>query len=266
MVNKIPISKIASFIASTFSNGNITNLEEILNYESLPCHLDHYEDYFDGMLVYDEQENNFHVHINIDRGNNINLKRGRFTLAHELGHFFLDNHRIGLKYDLIKPHGSKHEVNQKELIEIEADYFAGCLLMPEEKFRKSSGGKTFSLSTLLALSENFQASLLATSIRFTEIGTHEITIVVSKNGIVKWFSKSKDFPNWAFRCKVHEAVPPTTVVGEYSRNSGAKYTTQEELDPNDWFWANDFRSNRRMYEQCYYSKSYGYIISVIWFA
>lgn len=263
MTNRLTMDKISSFVAGKFSKGNVTALEDIFDDEDLYFYVDHYEDSFDGMLLYDRKD--FHIHINIDRGNSFLSKRGRFTIAHELGHYFIDEHRIGLKYDLLKAHGSKHDGGKKEKIELEADYFAGCLLMPEKKFRFIPTGKKFSLLTIQTLSEAFQTSVLSTAIRFVEIGTHEIMVIASKNGIVEWYACSNDFPKWAFKFKVHQAVPPTTVVGEYSRRIGAKYTGAEEVSPDDWFWATGYMAERKMYEQCCYSNSYDLILSFIWF-
>jgi len=263
MIRRKKISDFTAYISNEFSDGNVTSLEDILEFEELPCHFDHYEDYFDGMLLFDQQR--FHIHINIDRRNSLESKRGRFTLAHELAHYFIDEHRIGLKHGLLQPHGSKHNINHKDEIEKEADYFASCLLMPEQKYRKYSGSKKFDLSRIIDLSESFQTSILAVALRFTDIGTHEIMVVVSKGGIVSWYSKSIDFPSWPFRFNVGKSLPPTTVAGEFYANRNAKYTTVEEVSPDDWFYPKDSRDQKRMYEQCYFSDSYEYVISFIWF-
>jgi Zn-dependent peptidase ImmA (M78 family) len=264
-LRKVRISKLAEFIAHDFSNGNITLLKDIAEFEQVSFYFDNYEDAFDGMLLYDNR--NFHIHINKDRGNRENSKRGRFTFAHELGHFFIDEHRLGLKYRLLEPHGSFHNLNQKSSIEEEADFFASCLLMPEQKFKREAGGKGFSLDTIARLSESFQASLLSTLIRFGEIGTHEIFAVISKKNIVQWFVKSKDFPNWKFKFKVGESVPQTTVAGEFYTMTDRRITSIEPISAADWFNppADDGRALRQMYEQCYYSDSYDYVISLIWF-
>lgn len=271
---KTQISKLAEFIANEFSDRNLTLLNEIAKFESVPIHYDNYEDAFDGMLLYDTDCKDFHIHINIDNGNKRNSKRGRFTLAHELGHFFLKEHRLGLKYGLLEPHASFHNVNQKSLIEEEADYFASCLLMPKDKFknypaeyRKQTGNRKFSFDTILGLSESFQTSVLSTLIRFGEVGTHEIFAVVSKDNVAKWFVKSNDFPNWKFKFKIDNTIPQTTVAGEYYTKENSKFTGIESLSADDWFYApsNDNRANRQMYEQCYYSDSFGYVISLMWF-
>lgn len=262
---KVQISELAKIVASDFSKGNLTLLEEIANNENISYYFDNYEDAFDGMLLFDKA--NFYIHINIDKGNRQNLKRGRFTFAHELGHFFIDEHRLGLKYGLLEPHASFHNLNQKSKIEEEADYFASCLLMPVQKFQKQSGGKIFSLDVLVDLSNSFQVSVLSTLIRFGEVGTHEIFAVVSENNIARWFVKSIDFPNWKFKFKIGDKIPSSTVAGEYFTLKDRKFTGVEMLDPIDWFNPpeEDHRADRQMYEQCYYSDSYGYVISLMWF-
>ena len=262
---KVQINKLAQFVANDFSNGNLTLLNEIAEYEDIFFYFDKYEDAFDGILLFDNA--NFHVHINIDKGNRQNSKRGRFTFAHELGHFFIDEHRLGLKYGLIASHASFHNLNQKSKIEEEADYFASCLLMPMQKFQQQSGGRNFSLDTLTNLSNSFQVSVLAALIRFGEVGTHEIFAVVSKNNIALWFVKSFDFPNWKFKFRIGDKIPASTVAGEYFTMEDRKFTGIEILDPDDWFDPpeDDYRADRQMYEQCYYSDSYGYVISLMWF-
>lgn len=262
---KKTISDIAHYVASQFYQSNKTDLIAAAKFEGLNFYHDHYEDSFDGMLLYDDKD--FHIHINIDRGNRPETKRGNFTFAHELGHYFIDEHRTGLMTGVLEAHASLHEVNQKNIIEFEADYFASCLLMPEQRFRNFSGGrgKKFSLETITNLSDAFQSSMLATVLRFAEIGTHEITSVISENNTVKWFAQSRDFPKWAFRFKVGQQLPSATVAGEFFTKSNSKYSTIEDVEANNWFCANDNRANRTMHEQCYYSDSYGYVISLIWF-
>ena len=260
---KISLNKLAGSIASEFTSKNITQLEAIASSEGIAVYYDDYEDDFDGILVCDES-GDFHIHINILRGNTPESRRGRFSLAHELAHYFIDEQRVHLASGQVAPHGSLHDFEHNDIAEEEADYFAGCLLMPVSSFRSVPTNRKFSLDTIVKLSNAFNTSVLATVIRFAECGTHEICAVISRDNIVKWFVKSKDFPNWAFRCKVGRPVPPSTVAGEFFTKQDAKYTGIEDVDPNDWFFANWERPTQ-MHEQCYYSDSYGYVISLIWF-
>lgn len=136
--------------------------------------------------------------------------------------------------------------------------------MPDTLFRKVPTGKKFSLDTIIKLSNTFNSSILSTVIKFAEIGTHEICAVVSENNQVKWFTKSKDFPNWPFKFKIGQKLPPTTVAGEFFTKTDARHTGVEDIEPDDWFFSK-WTINRQLHEQCYYSDSYGYVISLIWF-
>lgn len=64
---------------------------------------------------------------------NINIEgRKNFTIAHELGHYFL-NHQLESHIDSFVNEDCSH----KNPIEYEANYFASCLLMPSDKLTKA---------------------------------------------------------------------------------------------------------------------------------
>lgn len=261
-LRKRVISNLANTVSETFYNKNHTDLQAAAADEEIACYFDHYEDSFDGMLVY--YQRHFHIHLNLDRGNHPDSKRGRFSLAHELGHYFIDEHRIALKKGILLPHASLQGLNQKESIEEEADYFAACLLMPDYRFCKPSGNSKFSLDTILKLSNEFGASVVATTLRFAEIGRHPALVVFSKGNIVRWYAVNHDFPKWSFKFSVGNALPPATVAGEFFTRADAKYTSVEDLDPDSWFYP-AWSAQSQMHEQCYYSDSFDYVISIIWF-
>jgi Zn-dependent peptidase ImmA (M78 family) len=262
---KKELSKLADFVSGMFAKGNITLLEEITAFEELQVYTDHYEDCFDGMLVYDEDR--FHIHINLDRGNNWDTNRGRYSLGHELGHYYINEHRIGLQSGALEPHTSFAEADKNDLIELEADYFAGCLLMPWQKIYYFDGVKKFSLDKLKAISESFKVSLLAAAIRYCQTCIHELMIVVSENNTVKWYERNDHFPKWPFRFRVHGSLPPTTVASEFFTKANSRFTSVETVKPDDWFYpfTGDYRANREMNEQCFYSDGFGYVISLLWF-
>ena len=74
---------------------------------------------------------------------NINNEgRKNFTISHELGHYFL-NHP--LKSGNLIDKVINEECSSKEPMEYEADYFATCLLMPEEKLTRAIKSILFSI-------------------------------------------------------------------------------------------------------------------------
>ena len=257
------ITEYAANLSEYFCSGNKTILLDIVEDEGLLLHIDDYEDAFDGMLVWDPPM--FHIHLNQAKGNFPTSKRGRFTLAHELGHYIINSHREGLRRGIFNPHPSNQALVQKYEIEKEADYFASCLLMPREKLRKFTGGRKFSLSIIEEVSEAFQVSLTSAVIRFAEAGNHEILAVFSSGNIVKWYCKSDDFPRLPHKFKSGEKLPPTTVAGEFYTKLNSKYTDVEPVDVEDWFHCQDWAPKYQMYEQCFYSDIYEFVISLIWF-
>ena len=65
-----------------------------------------------------------------------NEGRRNFTIAHELGHYALEHHlHSGSLF--CGSDGVMEEGSATQVIEREANYFATCLLMPEEKVKKA---------------------------------------------------------------------------------------------------------------------------------
>jgi Zn-dependent peptidase ImmA (M78 family) len=75
--------------------------------------------------------NNNQVYIMINKDID-NPGRKNFTIAHELGHFFLC-HNLHNNLGFCTGNDISQEGHQSNPIEREANYFASCLLMPEEK-------------------------------------------------------------------------------------------------------------------------------------
>src|SRR5690606_11048296 len=149
MINNTPshhIKELAEYIALQYKE-KITPVSQIAAHEGLEVFYDAYDKgTFDGMTVYSNDQ--FYIHLNTDNSNREDTERGRFTLAHELGHYFIDAHRIGLKRGVLKPHPTLINKKRFNSIEREADYFASCLLMPEIRFKQDVFKKKFSFQLI----------------------------------------------------------------------------------------------------------------------
>lgn len=242
---KLHIKKIANELSSQYED-DITPLDKIIEDEGLKVFYDNYErNTFDGMTVYDN--GNYFLHINLDNGNTPNSTKGRFTLAHEIGHYFIDSHRIGLKKGLLSPHPSETNKAQHYEIERQADYFAGCLLMPEDKFKKDIFRKTFTPQLLDNLCAKYNVSRTACAFRFADIGNHPIMIVFAKNNSVQWKYCSDSFP---FKFLLNDRnVPKNTVMGEYFNKKNADSFKTEKIWAVDCFKnVKEYDLNRQFYE------------------
>jgi len=255
---KKQISDLAEYISKNYSKGNITLLEDLIKFEEIHLHEDDYQSSFDGALVFDKDQ--YHIHLNTYKNNLLNSNRGRFTLSHELGHYFIEEHHKNIVNGTY--HFSNFNLEQSNKIELEADYFAACLLFPHEKFREFCGGKQFSANLINDLGISFQASKISALKRFCEIGTHEILIVYTQDNEVKWFDRSEDFPFMKFKFKIGSPPPIDSVSRDFFINQESYISKKRELYSGDWFHVS---SERKMYEQCITSKDYNYAISLIWF-
>ncbi len=257
----IEIKDLAEYLAIKFNSPN-TDLEKIVKKENI-CII--YDDYdhstFDGMTVIDNSQ--FYIHLNREMGNHPNSHRGRFTLAHELGHYFIDTHRIGLIKGILTPHPTLLNQNSISRIEKEADYFASCLLMPEELLIERVKKRKFSFETIEDISKTFNVSTLAAAIRFSQLGNHPIMIIYAENGLIKWKTYSDDFP-YKWILLEDNKIPENTVLGEYfNLNNTDDVNSEEEVSAVDWFrYVRDEDIVRTFYEYClpYENKA----VSIIW--
>ncbi len=258
--NSPRIKKIAEYIALQFEE-KITPLERIVEDENLDVFYDNYEsNTFDGMTIFDK--GHFYIHLNLDNGNRADKERGRFTLAHELGHYFIDTHRIGLKNGLLEPHPSHTNKSNFFSIEREADYFASCLLMPEERFRKDIGNKKFGIEVIDFLRTEYKVSRTACALRFADIGNYPLLVVFAENNKVKWAYSSEDFP---FKVLINDnIVPQNTVMGDYFKNNkDADIFKTEQVWAIDCFkYVRDEDLQRKFYEHCITHKNSA--LSLFW--
>lgn len=92
-----------------------------------------------------------------------------FTLAHELGHFFLhreeDEEFVDGDFVMNRDEDAKYRRT-----EMEANEFAGCMVMPEETIRRRLGERIPDDETVVDLASQFQVSPLAMAIRLRSIG------------------------------------------------------------------------------------------------
>lgn len=185
------LAELAEGVVETHCAEGPINPEAIILRKKIALCFDHYEDAFDGMLEYEDGQ--FFIHCNLDRDNQPGSARGRFTLAHELGHYFIDEHRNNLVSGQVPPHPSCSDRPVGELIvEREADFFASRLLLPESRFRKAVRRLPVGLAGVKALSEGFNVSLSCAAVRCVAAEVFPCVLIKwSKDGFCwKWCSHS----------------------------------------------------------------------------
>jgi Zn-dependent peptidase ImmA (M78 family) len=147
---------------------------------------DDFGDRFDGQLEYHPAHKKFLLFVNTKYDALGVPERTRFSLAHELGHFFLDDHRRYLMGGG-KAHASRSEFSKTEsIVEREADAFAAALLLPDRLFSPLVNEDELTLDRIESLAADFRTSRVSTAIRSIEVSHFPCAVAGIREGKVAW--------------------------------------------------------------------------------
>ncbi len=163
----------------------------------------------------------------------------RFSIAHELGHFFLPGH-----IDAVLGDSSIHESHagfgSGDRYELEADHFAAALLMPRQMFSAALRRAGNGVAAIEHLAGICRTSLTATAIRYTQCERDPVAIVVSIGGSIDYCFMSNalrdyDGIDWI---RKRQAVPRTTPTFAFNRDPAKVRRADRVEDASDlqtWF-------------------------------
>lgn len=152
---------------------------------------DDFKNRFDGELRYHPKKNRFVLFHNTkyDVGLQGLHPRTRFSIAHELGHYFIERHHSYFVHRG-RPHPSKGEFANERQIEREADAFAASLLMPSRMLgRLLEGEPTF--AKVRRLADTFQTSVVSTAIRSVQFSDFPCALAAVHDSSVAWMVASQ---------------------------------------------------------------------------
>jgi len=143
----------------------------------------------------------------------------RFTIAHELGHYFLPGHPDKLFPTGHGLHHSRSGFISDDPLERQADHFAGALLMPASLFKKAMNraGQGFAAIDLLA--KQCKTSITATAIRYAQFTWDTVAVIVSSENRVEYCFLSEQLKNlrgltWL---KKGDIIPPSSTTAAFNR-------------------------------------------------
>ena len=162
-----------------------------------------------------------------------------FSVAHELGHYFLPGH-----VDAVFADGDVHESRagfaSGNQYEMEADHFAATFLMPRGLFIKAMCSAGDGLEAIEKLAAQCCTSLTATAIRYTQCTRDPVAIVISAGDRINYCFMSDALKevrglNWI---RKDEPLPKTTAT--YAFNQVATRVLSADRDDDisdicDWF-------------------------------
>ena len=162
----------------------------------------------------------------------------RFSVSHELGHYFLDGH-----IDHILPEDGVHTSHagfvSADPYELEADHFAAGLLMPEGLFGRALSRLDPGLAAVESMAQLCGTSLTATAIRCAELGKDAIAAVISTGPKIDYCflsDRMKDLPDLTWLRK-GSPVPAGTATARLNARPDAVLNGEravQDIDALDW--------------------------------
>lgn len=162
----------------------------------------------------------------------------RFSVGHELGHYFLDGH-IDHVIGEDGVHVSRGGFVSADPFEQEADCFSTGLLMPETLFKQALRKLDPGLAAVETMAGLCRASLPATGIRCAEITDHAIAVIVSTGPVIDYCILStamKSLPDltWLRR---GSPIPQNTATARLNARPDAVLNGErivDDVDALDW--------------------------------
>ncbi len=173
--------------------------------------------------------------------------RTRFSIAHELAHFYLDEHNEWLRR-VHSTHPSHAEFTSDNPIEREADAFAASLLMPEKLLRPRFNWQEPSVSVLEDLAHAFDTSLVTTAIRSAKLSDYPCAIAGIRDGAVAWQFLSRRLIDERCFPAPRGPLRSDTAIQQWQRFPTGEKTTASGW-ASDWFQIYDADRQRLPVEE-----------------
>jgi Zn-dependent peptidase ImmA (M78 family) len=166
----------------------------------------------------------------------------RFSIAHELGHYFLPSHPENVFQGGKNIHESHAGFCSDNQIELEADHFAAGLLMPRYLFVKESGKFLDGLTAIENLAKICKTSIVASAIRYVGLTDATVAVVISSEARVEYsfasdsMRKIKGYTH----LKKGLALPRKSLTYNFNLNSLNINQSKRETEDTDfmlWFQA-----------------------------
>lgn len=199
---------------------------------------------FDGRLEYHREHGRFLLFYNTKYDAQMvgggHHPRTRFSIAHELGHYFLPGHR-SLLIRGMAAHGSRGEAQVDSVIESEADAFASGLLMPTKAIKSRVNAQELSLRVVQSIAEAFQVSLVSAAIRCVRLSHFPCGVAGIRSDGSAWVFPSAGFLELGCVPLAASRLPSTTARAEFQLfRCGRADGCEREARVSEWF-----QSNRR---------------------
>ena len=188
----------------------------------------------------------------------------RFSIAHELGHYFLPGHPEAVFAGGLS-HQSRAGYVSGDKYEREADNFASGLLMPNFLFDPALDRAGEGMEAVKSLAQLCGTSLTATAIRYAQTTPELVAIVVSIGERVDYCfisDKLKEYPGLTW-LKKGESIPRGTKTRVFNQDKNNVRLAKEDantIDLSAWFGG---KTKGELYEEVIGLGGYGKTLTVL---
>jgi hypothetical protein len=195
------------------------------------------------------------------------VRRRRFGVGHELGHWEMHRHRSSVflcsSQDLNDWKEHRTDVN----LEREANQFAAALLLPERFFGCQCEGEKPSLDLVSELAEAFKTSLTATALRYLRYCNEACVLIFSQDGYLRWFQSSEEYAlvreDLGLFIDLQCKPVPTSVAASLFRGRSGRSEPQR-VGASAWFVSGRYRDNATVVEQSWSMPQYNAVLTLLW--
>jgi len=153
--------------------------------------------------------------------------RSRFTIAHELGHYFSAEN---LESEInCSPGKQKDKAGERF-----ADEFAANLLMPRAWIKKAIPKKISGVKLIKEISEKFDVSYEAAAFNIIDVCEKDCAVYFSDNGVIQWSRLSKTLYSKVGPFPRGTQLATTTQVFKVLRSHDSRFGP-EKTKPEYWF-------------------------------
>ncbi len=229
-------------------------LEEIANAENLIVEEEKLKSHL-GRITYGDDYGLIKISTTLE-----SIGAKRFTLAHEMGHYFLERNLVNGKHNCMIDDLYSFKTTKKH--EDDANQFAAELLMHKPWFSDFISKREINMDLIKETAYYFNVSLTAAAIRYAEIGKYPIAVILSKDAKVQWSYFNEYFPL--------KFIPKGYFVRKesiaYDYFNGEEVQTVYDMVPAHTWFSEDFKCPRDMYlyEQSLVMRNYKSVLTLLW--
>jgi Zn-dependent peptidase ImmA (M78 family) len=181
--------------------------------------------------------------------------RKRFAIAHELGHFELHD----VSQLVLCTEEDMYVWNENKAQEIEANEFAASILMPKDIFTQYFKRGQPNMEVVRDLAGKFTTTLTATALRYVQLSLEPCALVISRDGIIRWYKKSASFD---FHVKVGEKLSQNTYAFDFY--DGIDLPDRPQKAAASAWLAGDIDEEAEVFEHSLAISSCGVVLSLLW--